>query len=149
MKHNIIETLIGGVVLIVAGVFLFFAYSKSTISPSLNMPKAIAKFDRIDGLVLGSEVRMSGVKIGVVEDIKIDPKTFLAVITLNYDKKLKLPIDTSAEIVSNGLLGNKYISLVPGAEEEILKKGDEISHTQSSVNLEALIGQAIFSKKSE
>ncbi len=148
MRHNIIETLIGTIVLGIAGLFLTFAYSKSRITPSKGTASAIAQFQRVDGIVLGSDVRISGVKVGAVSDIKVHPETYMALVTLTYDRHIKLPRDTSAEIISNGILGNKYIALVPGADEEFLKDGEEIHHTQSSINLEALIGQAIFNKSS-
>ncbi|MBL0942225.1 MAG: outer membrane lipid asymmetry maintenance protein MlaD [Alphaproteobacteria bacterium] len=147
MNHNIIETFVGAIVIIVAGFFLVFAYSSSHIDTngySLN-----AKFDRIDGLNVGSDVRISGVKVGTVTHQSIDPTTFLATITFTVDPTLKLPKDTSAEIVSAGLLGGKYLALIPGGTDEFLSEGNEIIYTQASVSLEAMIGQLIFSKKDD
>lgn len=147
MRHNVIETIMGGVVLLVAGFFLVFAYTNSGYKDSHGQ-NFYAKFDRVDGLQVGSDVRLSGVKIGSVHKMVIDPETFLAKVIMSIQDGLKLPTDSSAEIVTDGLLGGKYIALVPGGEEEILAAGDEIVHTQASVSLEAMIGQLIFSKKS-
>jgi phospholipid/cholesterol/gamma-HCH transport system substrate-binding protein len=147
VNHNIIETLVGAIVIVVAGFFLIFAYSSSHIDTngySLN-----AKFDRIDGLNVGGDVRISGVKVGTVTHQSIDPKTFLATVIFTVEPNLKLPTDTSAEIVSAGLLGGKYLALIPGGSDEFLSKGSEIVYTQASVSLEAMIGQLIFSKKDE
>lgn len=148
MKNNIIETIMGSVVLLVASFFLVFAYKTSGFEKGdANLYNAT--FDRIDGLVIGSEVRMSGVKVGIVRDLSIEEKTYLAKVNFTVDKSIKLPQDTSAEISSNGLLGGKYLALVPGGADEDLRPGATITHTQSAVNLEALIGQVIFSNSSK
>jgi len=147
-KNNIIETIMGGVVLVIAGFFLSFAYNQS----GYKTPEGTlynAKFDRADGLVIGSEVRVSGVKVGSVTDLKIDPDTFLANVSFAVDSNIALPSDSSAEIVGDGLIGTKYMALVPGGEEKTLKDGDEIVYTQSSVSLEAMIGQLIFNGNKE
>jgi phospholipid/cholesterol/gamma-HCH transport system substrate-binding protein len=90
-------------------------------------------------------VRIAGVKVGQVVAQRIDPESFLAVLTLRVDAGLKLPDDTSAEISSEGLLGGKYVALVPGGGTRILREGNEITITQSAINLESLLGRFIFS----
>lgn len=147
MSKNLIETLMGAVVLATAGIFIFFAYNQS--HPVAEGPHFIAKFDRADGLHAGSDVCLSGVKIGTVKKQMIDPKTYLAIITFTVNPEINLPKDTSAEITSSGFLGGKYLALVPGGAETYLKPGDEIQYTQSAINIEALIGQAIFSGKKD
>src|SRR5262249_42155288 len=104
-----------------------------------------AEFSRVDGIRAGSDVRISGVKIGSVLSEDLDPKTFLAVIRMSIDPAVSLPDDTVAEITSAGLLGDKYMSLVPGGSDKAIKPGGKIQYTQSSVSLENLIGQMIFS----
>lgn len=144
MRRNLIETILGGVVLVVAGLFLVFAYSNSGIQ-AVSGYEIFAKFDRIDGLKNGGDVRMSGIKVGTVLSQEIDPKTYLAVVRLSVDPSIRLPLDSAAEIVSDGLLGGKYMSLVPGAEEKMIEPGGEIKFTQSPLNLESLISQFMFS----
>lgn len=148
MKHNAIETIMGGVVLLVASFFIIFAYKTSGFDQGDSF-EYHAKFDRIDGLVVGTEVRVSGVKVGVVKQVMVDPETYLAKVTFTASQNVKLPKDTSAEITSDGLLGNKYLALVPGGEEVFLKQGDEITYTQSAISLENMIGQLVFSNKAK
>jgi len=145
MGKNLAETLLGAVVLAGAVIFLSFAYSKSGLK-IIDGYKVVGKFDRIDGLAEGSDVRMSGIKIGTVISQKLDPKTYLAVLTMNVKNDIKLPRDSSIKIVSSGLLGDKYLSITPGAEDEIIKPGGELSHTQGSVDLLSLVGRMIFSQ---
>lgn len=148
MRSNIVEAIIGAIVLGVAGLFLSFAYQSDT-THGKNGYSLTAKFDRIDGLVLGNDVRVSGVKVGIVESISIDAATFMAVVKLNVQKDIHLPTDTIAEIVSESFMGGKYVALVPGGAEDNLNPGDSIGFTQSAVSLESLIGKFMFSKSDE
>ena len=144
MKTNLLEVGMGAVVLTVCAVFAVFVYSSS----QWQAPKGyevIAKFDRIDGLMRGSDVRLSGVKVGNVKEIRLDPKTYLAVVHMSLAPHVVLPTDSSAEIVSDGLLGGKVMALVPGGEDATIPPGGEIKFTQAPVSLESLIGQFIFS----
>ncbi len=109
-----------------------------------------AKFQNISGLKERAAVMVAGVKVGRVSHIGFDPQTFEAVVTLHIgDQYNMLPTDTSASILTSGLLGEKYVGLEPGGEEVALKQGDTIRLTQSAVILEQLIGQLLFSKASE
>lgn len=144
MKRNTIETVLGAVVLFVAGFFLYFAYSTSTIKTTKGYTLS-AKFDRIDGLVIGSDVRIGGVKIGSITHLDVDPATYQAEVQFTIQQSINVPTDSSAEITSAGLLGDKFLAIIPGGDDTFLKQGEEVSLTQSSVNLEQLIGQAIFS----
>lgn len=144
MGGNLVETLIGAAVLAVAGIFLTFGYQTSSISSDGGM-QLVAKFNRVDGLTLGSDVRMSGIKVGTVVDQRLDPATYQAVVVLDIDRGVKLPDDSSAKITSEGLLGATYMSLEAGGSEDYLENGGEIRFTQGSVDLMSLIGQAIYS----
>ena len=144
MANNAIETVMGAVVLAVAGGFLHFAYSNSNVK-AVEGYAVTADFSNITGIGIGSDVRVGGVKVGVVEQVVLDPKTYQAVATMRVDEDVKLPKDSSAAIQSSGLLGDKFVTLQPGAEESSLKDGDRIHLTQSSVSLEELIGKFMFS----
>jgi phospholipid/cholesterol/gamma-HCH transport system substrate-binding protein len=146
MRRNLIETVLGGVVLLVAALFLVFAYSNASLR-TVSGYDLVAKFDRVDGLNQGSDVRVSGIKVGTIVSQDIDPQTFLAVVHFTVDPRIKLPVDSAAEVVSESLLGSKYLSLVPGADSKMLQPGQEIRFTQSPINLESLVGQFIFSGK--
>ena len=145
MRGNVVEALLGAVVLVVAAGFLVFAYSSTEVG-SVAGYEVSAKFDRVDGLAVGSDVRLGGIKIGTIVDQTLEPDTYLAIVRMTIDPDIRLPADSSAEIVSDGLLGGRYLSLVPGGAEEMLATGDEIRFTQSPMSLESLIGRLIFSQ---
>ena len=144
MRGNVIEIVMGAVVIIVAALFLVFAYQTSQLR-SVTGYQVTADFARVDGIRQGSDVRISGIKIGSVVAEELDPKTFLANVRMSIDPSVKLPDDTVAEIISAGLLGDKYMSLVPGGSDKVIPPGGKITYTQSSVSLENLIGQMMFS----
>lgn len=144
MKRNAVETVMGAVVLVVAALFLFFAYTTSEVR-AISGYELSARFDRIGSLRNGADVRISGIKVGTVLQQSLDPKTFTAVVRMSVQPDIKLPVDTVAAITSSGLLGSDYLALEPGNEDEIIKPGGMISHTQPPMDIQALIGQYIFS----
>ncbi|MDZ4381555.1 MAG: outer membrane lipid asymmetry maintenance protein MlaD [Parvibaculum sp.] len=144
MQSNLVETLIGTLVVAVAAVFLFYGYTTSGMRTSAGY-RVDAAFSSVDGLATGADVRLSGIKIGTVVRQSLDPETYQAVVTLDIAPSVKLPDDSSAKITSEGLLGGSYISVTPGGSEELLADGSEIMFTQGSVDLMSLIGQAVFS----
>ncbi|MFM9890747.1 MAG: outer membrane lipid asymmetry maintenance protein MlaD [Rickettsiales bacterium] len=144
MANNAIETVMGAVVLTVAGGFLYFAYSNSNVKP-IEGYAVNAAFSNISGISTGSDVRVGGIKIGVVENMELDPKTFQAVTTLRIGEQYKLPKDSSAAIHSPGLLGDKFIDIQPGGDEQNLGNGDKITFTQPAVSIEELVGKFVFS----
>ena len=143
MKRNVIESVLGGVVLLVAGLFLVFAYLGSDIRP-IQGYEVTAKFNAIDGLTVGSDVRIGGVKVGSVIEQTIDTKDFRAVVKLAILSEVSLPSDTLASVTSAGLLGNKYIKLEPGGAKENIAGGAEIKQTKDVISMEELLGKVIF-----
>jgi phospholipid/cholesterol/gamma-HCH transport system substrate-binding protein len=144
MNHNAVETVMGAVVLVVAAVFLFFAYSTSR-PPSLSGYDVTAKFDRVDGLRDGGDVRISGIKVGTIVSQTLDSETYLAVVHMTIDNSIKLPVDTIATITASGLLGDNYLALVPGGDEDYIKPNGQITHTEAAINLFGLINKYIGS----
>jgi phospholipid/cholesterol/gamma-HCH transport system substrate-binding protein len=143
-SRNLTEIAAGAVVLLVAAGFLVYAVAntgRSTVSGT----RLVAKFDRIDGLSVGSDVRVAGVKVGSISATAVDPKTFQANVAFTVQPSLKIPRDSSAEVTSDGLLGGKFIALVPGGDDKVLSDGGEVTITQSAVSLEQLLGKFIFS----
>lgn len=109
-----------------------------------------ARFDNIGGLKVRSPVASSGVRIGRVTDIQYDSESYEAVVTLSIESQYdKFPVDTAASILTSGLLGEQYVGLEPGAEEDYLISGAEVDITQSALVLEQIIGQFIYSKADE
>jgi phospholipid/cholesterol/gamma-HCH transport system substrate-binding protein len=145
MTGNVIETVMGAVVLVVAALFLFFAYTTSQVR-AVQGYQVTAQFERVDGIRDGGDVRIAGVKVGSIVAETLDPKTFLATLRMSIDPAYKLPKDTVAKVVSPGLLGDRYLALEPGGSEQMIQPGGQIKFTQSAVSLEDLIGQMIFSQ---
>lgn len=142
-RHGVGEVVTGAIVLVIAAAFLLYALAHSGRTTVSGYPLE-AKFDRIDGLVVGADVKIAGVKVGTVTDARIDPETYLAILTLTVRSDIELPKDSSAEVTSEGLLGGKYLSLSPGGDSTMLKPGDTITITQSSISIEQLLGKFIF-----
>lgn len=144
-RHNPAELATGAVVLLVAGAFLVFAVANTGKSFGGTGGYLVhANFDHVDGLALGADVRIAGVKVGSIQTIRLDPKTYLANVGFSVARDVSLSIDASATVASDGLLGGKYIDLAEGGEEKTIPPGGEITITQGSVNIEALIGKYIF-----
>ena len=145
---NYFEIIVGTFVLLCA-TFFFFNSFNSTKSSSSGGYSLIAKFDNADGIASGSDVKISGVKIGTVVSQSLDEKNFRATLKINLSQEIQLPSDSSAKIASEGLLGSKYLSISPGGDDVNLKDGEEIQFTQSSVNFEDLLGKFIFNADSK
>ena len=143
-RRSIAEVLTGAVVLLVAAGFLGYAVAHSGRSTASGYTQ-FAKFDHIDGLGVGADVRLAGVKVGSVNEERIDPQSFQAVVALSVRNDIKLPKDSAAIVTSESLLGGKYLSLQPGGDETLLQPGQMITITQSSVSLEELLDKFIFS----
>ena len=143
MKRNVIESVLGAVVLLVAGLFLVFAYLGSEVRPVQGY-ELTATFNAIDGLSVGSDVRIGGVKVGSVVSQSIDAKDFRALVTMTILPEVQLPADTIARVTSAGLLGEKYIKLEPGGASEVLAKGAEFKKTKDVISMEELLGKVIF-----
>lgn len=151
MKRSAFETLIGG--LVILGAILFFNYSANTADIGAKEGYTLhAHFAGVGGLRAGDDVVISGVKVGKVANITLNPETYLAEVSLSINDGVFVPYDTAALISSESLLGGLYLALEPGSEEDMLEDGDRIEFTQAPQNLEQLLGQFIFSmqdKKSE
>lgn len=144
MQKNLLETLMGAVVLIVALAFLAFAYEGSQVRVEAGYT-VTGKFGNASGVSLGSDVRVGGIKVGVVSGLSLDPNTYEAVVAMQIRQDTRLPVDSSASITSNGLLGEKYIQITPGSDDKMLADKGRLQFTQSAVNLEELIGKFMFS----
>lgn len=142
-KENLIEALIGALVLVVGAWFVVFAYNRTEAGSSGGGYTLLARFPNASGVSPGTDVRISGLKVGTVTGARLDPQTYQAVLEMSLDRKVKLPLDSSAAITSEGILGGNYISLTPGGDPEMLRPGEEITETQGSVDLMALIGSVI------
>jgi phospholipid/cholesterol/gamma-HCH transport system substrate-binding protein len=146
-----IETLVGLFVLLgIAGIVFLALKAANLASFSSGDTYAVsAKFDNIGGLKVRAPVRSAGVTVGRVTSITLDAKTFQGLVKLEIDKNVLFPKDSSARILTAGLLGDQYLGLEPGGDEKNLGAGDVITQTQSAVVLESLISQFLFSKAAD
>lgn len=139
-KDNIVEALVGLIVVLVAIGFVSLAYSRTQAGNAADGYVLKARFTNVAGVSPGTDVRMAGIKVGKVARQSLDPASFQAVLDINIDKGLQLPIDSSAAITTEGLLGGTFIALTPGGETVMLKPGEEIVETSGATDLMALIG---------
>ena len=144
ISNNTAETLIGAVVVAVALGFLAFTYTR-TGSGSLSGYEVLARLPKVDGLGIGTDVRVSGIKIGSVSDLVLDPKTYLVTVHMNVRDDIKLPTDSSMMITSAGILGSSYLSITPGGDEKNIAPGGFIENTQAanSTDLMSLAGRVM------
>ncbi len=137
------ETGMGALVLVAAVGFFAYALTAGAISTRGSGYELKARFGQVGALATGADVRVAGVKVGTVDSITLDPKTYFAVVELSVDPAVKLPSDSTAKITSDGLLGGSHIAIEPGGAPDNLKPGGEIQNTQGAVDLFGLIGQVI------
>lgn len=132
------EKTVGGLTFLALVLAIFISYAKSNEANNDLIYKVTATFSRIDGLLEESDVRMGGVRIGQVASTRLN-ENYRAVVTMNIDQNVRLPLDTSAAIHTDGLFGTKFIELEPGGEEDFIEDGGRIDMAQSSVVVEELL----------
>ena len=144
MGRNVVETIVGALVLVVAGVFVFYAFAKSDRGGPDGY-EITARFGRIDGLKRGADVTLSGVKIGTVTAIDLDRKSYQAIVHLAVSASVPIPSDTNAKIVSESLLGGMVVVLDPGGDKTMIKPGGEVANTQDAISFTELLAKFMFS----
>ncbi|MBV8208691.1 MAG: outer membrane lipid asymmetry maintenance protein MlaD [Burkholderiaceae bacterium] len=151
MEKRNLEMLVGFFVLLGAAALVFLSLKAANLASfSFDSTYSLtARFDNVGGLKIRAPVKSAGVTIGRISKIAFDDKTFQGLVTLEVDRRYQFPADTSAKILTSGLLGDQYIGLEPGADDKNLNPGDTIKLTQSAVVLENLIGQMLYSKAAE
>ena len=143
MYKRPVETIMGILVLVVAGLFCYFAYSVSDLQVVKGY-NVTANFLKVGGLNTGSDVRINGIKIGTVVSQKLNDEDYTANVVMSIASDIKLPKDSVASIVSDGLMGNKFIKIDPGHDKEFLKDGDKMEKTKDFKTIEDLVGEVIF-----
>ena len=143
MSRKTLDLWVGVFVAIGFGALLFLALKVANLSSftGAGLYQITAKFDNIGGLKVRAPVKSSGVVVGRVREIHFDNQTFEAVVTMSIESRFEFPKDTSAKILTSGLLGDQYVGLEPGGDDKNLAPGDTVAKTQSAVVLENLIGQ--------
>lgn len=152
MKRTGVDLLVGLFVLLGFGALVFLALRAGNMSSAVGLGptyEALARFDNIGGLKPRAAVRSAGVVVGRVAAIRFDAQIYRAVVELEIDRRYAFPADTTASILTSGLLGEQYVGLEAGADSEPLKDGDRVLITQSAVVLEKLIGQFMFDRAAD
>lgn len=143
MNKRPMETIMGVVVLFVAAFFLYFAYKVSDLQVVKGY-EVTARFLKVGGLTVGSDVRINGIKVGTVISQKLDNENYDAQIVMSLASDIKLPKDSTAVIVGDGLVGDKFIKIEPGHSSEFLKDGDVITNVKDFKTIEDMVGEIIF-----
>lgn len=144
MQRNMLETVMGAIVLLTAVAFVSLAYEAANIRGTDGY-ELEAEFGATGGLSVGDDVRISGIKVGRISRQELDPVTYAARIVMSLDERIRIPADSSARITAASLLGGNYLELIPGADEDMMKPGEVIYDTRDPVSLTDLLGKAVFS----
>ena len=146
MKNHTFETLVGAIVIAIAVVFVYYAYSRASTT-GVGGYEVSARFNRVDGIAVGSDVLLSGIKVGAVSQLQLDPNSYDAIVNISLARDVKLPDDSSIKITSSGLLGSSYLSIEPGGSDKMIPPGGKIANTQGSIDLIGLLGKFMFSSE--
>lgn len=139
MHNDTVETLIGAAVVAVAVLFVVFAY-RSVGDTSVGGYELMAKMSRVDGIAVGTDVKLAGIKIGTVKAMTLEPN-YLVNVRMDIHSDIQIPDDSSLVVTSSGLLNNSYLSVSPGGSDKMLAAGGEIHNTQGAIDMMGLISR--------
>jgi phospholipid/cholesterol/gamma-HCH transport system substrate-binding protein len=142
MHNDTVETLIGAAVIAIAVLFVVFAYR--TAGAEVNGYEITAKMPRVDGVAVGTDVRLSGIKVGTVSALTLDP-SYLVTVHMDIHSDVKIPDDSSLIVTSSGLLGSSYLSIAPGGSDKMLPPNGIIRNTQGSIDMMGLLSRFVGS----
>ena len=149
MKERVIETAVGFIVICVAIFSFMFFYKISDSGEDGEGYFLNAYFQNIEGVAEGNDVKLSGIKIGYIDNVTLENGTYFAVARLKIKKGIDIPSDSRAIVSTSGLLGGKYIRINPGSADDNLKENGKFKFTQSSINIEDLISKLMYSLTSK
>ena len=148
MQRNMLETVMGAIVLLTAIGFMSLAYEAANIRGADGY-ELEAEFGATGGLSVGDDVRISGIKVGRIVRQDLDPITYAARIVISLDERIRVPADSSARITAASLLGGNFLELIPGADEQMMQPGEVIYDTRDPVSLTDLLGKAVFASAND
>ena len=146
ISKNMVETVVGAIVLGIAIIFAVFLWRFSDVGFGTGQYTVDAKFRSAEGITVGTDVRLAGVKIGSVSNLSLDPQTFQAIAQLSIKPEYQMPDDSAAIISSEGLLGGSFIEILPGGSYELMVDGSEFSETQGAVSFISLLMKFVTGK---
>ena len=146
ISRNLVETVVGAIVLGIALIFAVFLWKFSDVGFGTGQYTVDAKFRSAEGITVGTDVRLAGVKIGSVSNLSLDPQTFQAIARLSIKPEYQMPDDSAAIISSEGLLGGSFVEILPGGSNELMEDGSEFSETQGAVSFISLLMKFVTGK---
>ena len=146
ISKNMVETVVGAIVLGIAIIFAVFLWRFSDVGFGTGQYTVDAKFRSAEGIAVGTDVRLAGVKIGSVSNLSLDPQTFQAIARLSIKPEYQMPDDSAAIISSEGLLGGSFVEILPGGSYELMEDGSEFSETQGAVSFISLLMKFVTGK---
>ena len=146
ISKNMAETVVGAIVLGIAIIFAVFLWRFSDIGFGTGQYTVDAKFRSAEGITVGTDVRLAGVKIGSVSNLSLDPQTFQAIARLSIKPEYQMPDDSAAILSSEGLLGGRFVEILPGGSYELMEDGSEFSETQGAVSFISLLMKFVTGK---
>ena len=146
ISRNLAETVVGAIVLGIAIIFAVFLWRFSDVGFGTGQYTVDAKFRSAEGITVGTDVRLAGVKIGSVSNLSLDPKSFNAIARLSIKPEYQMPEDSAAIISSEGLLGGNFVEILPGGSYEVMVDGSEFSETQGAVSFISLLMKFVTGK---
>jgi len=144
MKSNIVETIMGAAVIVIGVGFFTYMYKSADVQAGTGGYRVNASFDGIDGITVGSDVRVAGIKVGSVVEQRLDTDIYEAAVVFAINPGVKLPTDSSAKVTSEGLLGDRYIDIEPGGDTTMLSEGGVIQYTQGPVDIISIVGEYLL-----
>jgi len=139
-RSNYAESLIGAAVVAIVLVFAVLAYYR-TGAGGLSGYEVNARLSKVDGLAVGTDVRLAGIKVGSVSGLTLDPKTYLVTVHMDVRKDIKLPVDSSILVTQAGFLGGQYLSITPGGDDQMMAAGAFFENAQGSIDIMNLVGR--------
>ena len=146
ISRNLVETVVGAIVLGIAILFAVLLWRFSDVGFATGQYTVDAKFRSAEGITVGTDVRLAGVKIGSVSNLSLDPQTFQAIAQLSIKPEYQMPDDSAAIISSEGLLGGSFVEILPGGSYELMEDGSEFSETQGAVSFISLLMKFVTGK---
>ncbi len=145
MKYNILETIMGFVVLLAVAIFLIYGVKTAKVDTKKENQNIYAIFENVSGLKIGDNVQISGINVGKIINLELNTDTYEAKVLMGLNNKIKLPEDTTARITSSSMLGRNYIEISPGISNTYLKDKEVIFDTSSAVSFSDMLGKMIYS----
>ena len=146
ISRNLVETVVGAIVLGIAIIFAVLLWRFADVGFGTGQYTVDAKFRSAEGITVGTDVRLAGVKIGSVSNLSLDPQTFQAIARLSIKPEYQMPDDSAAIISSEGLLGGSFVEILPGGSYELMEDGSEFSETQGAVSFISLLMKFVTGK---